>query len=228
MKTIIHTPTPNIDQSLDFYKKLNFAVLSATDHLLTDGNAIFEINEDRHARAGLKLLKSSWKEEVDKLEDITTVLPIEKGYLLSDTSGVWIYLIEQEEELQYDLEDIPLSVLGNFAGISLEAVDMERSLAIYEILDFTKTMGDIEQGWIGLTNHDNFTVSLMKPNSCPHLFFNPSITYFNGKSNPVIIHKIRELDLPITEEITAFNEEGIVDNIIIRDPGGYGFFIFND
>ena len=29
-------------------------------------------------------------------------------------------------------------------------------------------------------------------------------------------------------KITQFNKEGIVDNVIIRDPGGYGFFIFND
>lgn len=48
------------------------------------------------------------------------------------------------------------------------------------------------------------------------------------KSNLAIIQKIRDLQIPITEEITHFNKEGIVDNIIIRDPGGLGFFIFND
>jgi len=71
-------------------------------------------------------------------------------------------------------------------------------------------------------------VSFMQPNSCPHLFFNPSMTYFNGKNNLPIIAKIREAGILITEEITHFNQEGIVDNIIIRDPGGYGFFIFSD
>jgi hypothetical protein len=69
----------------------------------------------------------------------------------------------------------------------------------------------------------------MKPFSCPHLFFNPSLTFFNGKeNNPKVIQKIRDLNIPITQEITAFNEEGLVDNIIIRDPGGLGFFVFND
>ena len=43
-----------------------------------------------------------------------------------------------------------------------------------------------------------------------------------------IIEKIRELNFPITEEITHFNDQGIVDNIIIRDPGGFGFFLFSD
>jgi hypothetical protein len=69
----------------------------------------------------------------------------------------------------------------------------------------------------------------MKPNICPHLFFNPSMTYFNGKEgNPKVIAKVRELDIPIAEEITHFSKDGSVDNIIIRDPGGYGFFLFND
>jgi len=54
------------------------------------------------------------------------------------------------------------------------------------------------------------------------------LTYFNGKQNLEVIEKIRNNAIPITEEITHFNKEGIVDNIIIRDPGGYGFFIFSD
>ena len=52
---------------------------------------------------------------------------------------------------------------------------------------------------------------------------------FNGKeNNPKVIQNIRNVGIPIAEEITTFNKEGIVDNIIIQDPGGYGFFIFND
>ncbi len=54
------------------------------------------------------------------------------------------------------------------------------------------------------------------------------MTFFNGKDNLNLIAKIREAGIPITEEITHFNKENIVDNIIIRDPGGYGFFIFSD
>jgi hypothetical protein len=54
------------------------------------------------------------------------------------------------------------------------------------------------------------------------------MTYFNGGNNMAVIGKIRSARIPIAEEITHFNKEGIVDNIIIRDPGGYGFFVFND
>jgi hypothetical protein len=68
----------------------------------------------------------------------------------------------------------------------------------------------------------------MAPNACPHLFFNPSLTYFNGKNNLQIIENIRKSGVDITEEITVFNKEGIVDNVILRDNGGLGFFIFSD
>ena len=89
-------------------------------------------------------------------------------------------------------------------------------------------MGSAEKGWISMTNDNDFSVSLMSPNACPHSFYNPSLTYFNNKNNLSVIQKIRDLGIPIEEEITAFNPDGVADNIILRDAGGYGFFIFND
>lgn len=233
MTTIIQTPTPDLASSLSFYKKLKFEVLSEADPVVvTDGKAIVEINPDRYARAGVKCFKESWAKEVAELEKLTKVTSIDGGYILSDPSGMWIYLMEQEWEIapvSIAMEDPCFGVPGNFAGLSLESTDMAASVAIWETLRFEKGMGSVDQGWVTYTDAAGFGISLMKPLACPHLFFNPSLTYFNGKeNNPIIIEKIRALDIPITEEITQFNKEGKVDNIIIRDPGGYGFFIFND
>lgn len=105
---------------------------------------------------------------------------------------------------------------------------MEKAIQIWQLLDFKQTMGGVEQGWICLTNEAGFTVSLMKPYSCPHLFFNPSLSYFNGADNLAVIEKVRATAIPITQEITHFNPKGIVDNVILRDPSGLGFFIFSD
>ena len=199
-----------------------------TVELDEDGNAIIEINPDRFARAGVKFYKNNWDSTIEQLQKITKVSPIENGYLLSDQSGVWIYLMKSNSTVKFDLSAVENSTLGNFAGLSLETTDIQKSIAIWEILGFSKTMGSIEQGWVAYENQDKMGVSFMQPNSCPHLFFNPSLTYFNGKDNLSIIEKIRTAGISITEEITHFNKEGIVDNIIIRDPGGYGFFIFSD
>ena len=229
MNTIIQTPTNGLPVSLEFYKQLEFNVISeASSTIVTDGKVAIEINPDRYARAGVKLYAPSWGDKITDLEKYTTVTKTNEGYLLSDPSGVWMYLIEGQSPVPGSPAEKSFSVLGNCAGLSLETTDIERSLSIWQTVGFDNITGAIEQGWIACTNAEGHGVSLMKPNACPHLFFNPSLTYFNGKNNIDIIAKIRALNIPITEEITHFNEEGKVDNIIIRDPGGYGFFLFSD
>jgi hypothetical protein len=229
MNSIIHTPTSNLKESLEFYTKLGFVKLPNTNlELVADGKTVIEINPDRYARAGVKLFSESWEKTVEAIEPLVNVLTIENGYLISDPSGAWIYLIESKKELDIDLSALSSSELGNYAGISLETTSINSSYQLWKLLGFNNQQGDIDQGWITITNADGLTVSLMKPLTCPHLFFNPSLTYFNGANNPGIIEKVRSLEIPITEEITHFNKEHIVDNIIIRDPGGYGFFLFND
>lgn len=229
MNSIIQTPTPNLLQSLDFYKKLNFSVISETNPtLVSDGKVVIEIATERVARAGIKLYRKDWKQVVESIQKITPVVTIDDGYFLSDPSDSRIYLLERDPDVSYDLNGIQSSTLGSYAGVSLETSDIHKSILIYENLGFSKTMGGIEQGWVAYQNEDEFAVSFMLPNSCPHLFFNPSLTYFNGKNNLGIIDKIRKSGVAITEEITTFNKEGIVDNVILQDPGGYGFFIFSD
>lgn len=229
MQSLVHTPTNDIKNSLEFYQKLEFKVLTdKTRTLVTDGKAVIEINPDRFARAGVKLYKKSWSKEIALLKKLTTVHKTKEGFLLSDASNVWIYLQEGELKLKHKPTKTSFSVLGNYAGLSLESLDIERSVAVWKALGF-ETNGSPEQGWVACKNDDELVVNVMKPLMCPHLFFNPSLTYFNGKeNNPKVIKKIRSLKIPITEEITHFNDKGIVDNVIIRDPGGYGFFIFND
>jgi hypothetical protein len=227
MQPLIQTPTPQLESSIDYYSKLGFKQISENPVIFTDGKANIEINPDRYARAGFKFFKPSWEIEIQQLKGLTNVTTTKEGYLISDPSGVWIYLIEKEFNPVVANEEFSFGLLGNYVGISLESTDSKKSFEIYQILGFDLAFGTLEGGFFSLS-HKGFTISIMKPLSCPHLFFNPSLTYFNGKNNLDIIAKVRTLKIPITENITFFNKEGIVDNIIIRDPGGMGFFIFND
>lgn len=227
MQATIITPTPRLEASKLFFSTLGFQQFSENPLIYSDGKAYIEINPDRYTRAGIKLYKSSWKEEVEKLERLTLVKRTKEGYLLSESSGTWIYLHEGTLSTALPQSEQSFSVLGNSMGISLECMDAEKSYEIFEILGFKPIMGSLDSGFVVLANGD-FAVSLMKPLTCPHLFFSPSLNYFNGKENLQVIQKIRDLKIPITEEITYFNKQGIVDNVIIRDPGGLGFFIFSD
>jgi hypothetical protein len=228
MVITLQTPTDKTENSQSFYERLGFKCINEENPLVyTDGKAVIEINPDRFARAGIRCYQESWKEEIERLKEVTTVTAIEGGHVLSDASNVWIYLIEGAPAFAMPPSEASYSVLGNYVGLSLETADFKRSERIYGILGFTLTSGGEEHAWASFSNNE-FTISLMGPMSCPHLFFNPSMTYFNGGKNLPVVEKVRSLGIPIAEEITLFNKEGLVDNIIIRDPGGYGFFVFND
>ena len=226
---VIQTCTGDLQASKNYYQKLNFKLLSESEPtLFTDGKMLLEINPDNFARTGLKLYQTDWSKMIPLLKEITTVIPLDGGNLVSDPNGVKVYLMDGEMPSKPELKGESTAIPGNFAGLSIEAVDVAKTVEFWGILGYKKTMGSIEQGWIAFENGTSIGVSIMKPMVCPHLFFNPGLTFFNGGKNLPVIQKIKEAGIPIAEEITVFNKEGIVDNVIICDPGGLGFFIFND
>ena len=230
MRTVIQTPTPNVEESKAFYTILGFVSLSTKPTpIFSDGKCIIEINPERYARSGVISYRKQWNSKlIEELRNITPVLETPKGYKLCLPSGTWIYLTNSKQDYSFNLESINPSVLGNNVGISIETPNLKISRDILRLIGFANQEGDVEKGWVSLTNEESFTISLMKPDTSPHLFFNPSLTYFNGENNLTVIEKVRALNIPITEEITHFNKDGTVDNIITRDPGGLGFFLFND
>ncbi len=226
---VIQTCTGNLAESKAFYQKLAFELLSEKEPtLFTDGKMLLEINPDNFVRTGLKLYQSDWTETISLLKTVTAVIAFDGGHLVSDSNGVKVYLMDGEFKGDYEITGESKAVLGNFAGLSIEAVDVKKTVQFWKMLGYKKTMGSIEQGWIAFENGTSIGVSIMKPMVCPHLFFNPGLTFFNGGKNLPIIKKIKTVGISIAEEITVFNKEGIVDNVIICDPGGLGFFIFND
>ena len=229
MECVIQTPTPNPKASLEFYKKLGYHILSeASPVLVTDGKAVIEINPDRPARAGFRFYKQDWTKELEALAKYSEVKVINSESVVTDPNGVFIYLNSGTSPLESPINQLSPALPGNFMGISMESLNFEKSMDFWAILGYKVAAGAKDQGWVSLSNESGIGISLLASGMCPHLFFNPSFTYFNGGKNLGVISKIRGAGITITEEITAFNKEGIVDNIIIRDPGGFGFFVFND
>ena len=225
---IIQSPTPKLEESLNFYKKLNFSEVDLNDEkYVTDGKALIKINTSRYARPGVLLYRQDWSEVVEKAKSLVPVYEKNGESILADSTGSWIYLLSGDGPTFKPQENC-YSTLGNFAGMSLETISMSQSQKLWELFGFKVGMGGPDQGWMTMNDENNNSISFMHPNACPHLFYNPSLTYFNGANNPKVIQEIRDADIPITEEITFFNKNNEVDNVIIKDPGGLGFFIFND
>lgn len=228
MDIIIQTPTPNLEQSLDFYRKLGFELIDLEENRYAIAkNLMITINDDRFSRAGLKLFVDQ-PERFIKDHNLSKICTeTGEGFLVVSPEACPIYIVKKTHDLPNNVEKN--AVPGNFSGFSLETNDMRGSTDFWKRIGFTKNGGNIDHGWISMINEaTGFSIGLMKYQCCPHLFFNPSLNFFNGKENPNIISKIRALKIEITEEITHFNPNGEVDNIIIRDPGGLGYFIFND
>ncbi len=226
MKTIIQTPTPNFEESRNFYEKIGFEIHTSSDKTFVYSNGItIELNKDRFSRAGIKCFGTNWEAFLSDngLSDKATKM--KNGYLITSPAGCCVYLEDAIEHLpQSDTKPL----IGTYGGFSLETNQIEESIGFWENFGYKQTMGNLEHGWEALSNEEGFSISLMKHQCCPHLFFNPSVSFFNGKENMTIIEGVRTANIDITEEISHFNPDGIVDNIIIRDPGGLGFFIFSD
>ncbi|NNE98890.1 MAG: hypothetical protein HKN25_07705 [Pyrinomonadaceae bacterium] len=228
-QTVVHTPTKDLGESIDFYKRLEFEMLSEKDPtVFTDGKALVEINPIRHARAGIKMYAEDWSENLPSPDEVGKILETDDGYLLCDPNGVRVYLANGAFEVDYQAKPESFGLTGNYAGLSIEAHDIDKTAKFWAALGFVHKDGDLAQGWASYSNGSGMDISLMKPLMCPHLFFNPGLTYFNSGKNLTNIGKLREAGIEFAEEITQFNTDGVADNVIIRDPGGYGFFIFND
>ncbi len=229
IRTTVLVASPDLQASLAFYKTLDFYHLQKDGrHFFLDGGVVLEVSEDKMVRSGLRLYQKSWDLEVEELKKITNVVENGSTYVFNDFCGVRIELVKEDLAIDFSSKLDHRSFLGKSAGLSLEGISISHMYQIWEILGFKKTMGDINGGWMTAVDEGNFAVSLMSLGSCPHMFYNPSLSYFNGADNMKVIGKVRKARIEITEEITVFNKVGIVDNIIIRDPGGLGFFIFND
>ena len=144
---IVQTCTGDFATSKSFYQKLNFELLKEDKiALFTDGKMLLEVNPANTARTGLKLYQENWETTLKALEKITAIVDFEGGHLVSDPNGVKVYLMTQKLTVDYSLNGESTAIPGNFAGLSIEAVDIEKTIAFWQILGYKKTMGGIEQG----------------------------------------------------------------------------------
>lgn len=223
------TTTTNVEKSLSFYQKLGFSIESINQSTFaTAENTIIQLVNTKSFRSGYKLYRKSWDQELMALDKYVVYIKIENGFVFEFPGGIWIYLMIGDSPCFELGSSHKLSVLGNDCGISIESIEIAKAISIAEILGFSITSGSIDSGWVSMKDKEDNVLSIMNGLSCPHTFYNPSISFFNGMKNIKIIEKIRSLDIDIAEEITVFNNKGDVDNVIIKDPGGLGFFIFSD
>lgn len=229
MKAIIQIATPSLERSLDFYERSNFKYFKQDDKTYIHCKPFIALlNDDPYARSGIRIYDEKWERLLidKKLEKNTT--KTSEGYIIKSPEGCPMYLDTSPTYLINTPENHEHAIFGNYAGFSLESTNLNYSIDFWGIFGFEVSNGDPTQGWVELKDVNGFALSLLGYQACPHLFPIPSISYFNGGNSLAAIEKIKTQKLTILEEITRFNKEGIADNIIVMDPSGFGFFVFND
>lgn len=227
MQIYLQTPVPELQRTISFYEKIGFKVVQFENawYAIDQGLKIL-INEKRTARPGIVIYEADISKYSERWKQSGKFYENEDYMLTIAPSGVWVYFMKKEAP------NLPLheekSVLGSLAGISLETINMKHSVDFWNDHGFEIAMGGLEQAWIALKHRSGLGMSFMKPDSCPHTFYNPSLSYFNSGNNLAVIAELRKREVAIFEEISIFNDQGVADNVILKDPGGIGFFIFND
>jgi len=226
MNLCLTTPAPFPDRSTNFLRRLGFEPVTDGSRLMTDGAAVIDVDPEPRARAGVRI----WSEALDgaageTLERLGAVA-FEGGQLVAAPSGVQVWVMDGPGP---DLALVQRgAVLGSFAGVSLETPSLSRSVAFWRgLLGLQVAAGGADEGWVTLRKPGMVDLSLMGPLACPHSFANPSFTYFNGERNPEVLGAIRAKGIEVFEEVGS-KGGAPAENAILREPGGVGFFVFND
>lgn len=212
-----------------FYKSINFTPLNKEETMFTDGSVVVELDGANKSRNGLHLYKIDIEKVSQNFPKGWDFKSVENKLFTTDPNGVHLVLDKGSCPHQIP-KQTHKSMLGNCAGIGLETFQWDLSIQFWSALGFVVEMGDAKKkGWVQIGHPNGGKMALMYAGMCPHSFANPSVTYFNGKEgNPKVLYSLRENKIPIYEEVTVFSAEKQVDNVILRDPNGIGFFIFND
>ncbi|MBU2019293.1 MAG: hypothetical protein KJ941_06585 [Bacteroidetes bacterium] len=218
---IYQTPAIDVDRSKLFFEKSGWTKFILDDQLhYADGKSIFRLNPIPTSRAGM-IYRAS---ENEVRPDI--FIRMNDTWATACPSGIYTYW-ESGEQVSFDSADS--SILGNNHGLTIESINLQESIRFYTKLGFVPESESVEHGFVSMKHASGFILTLLKSGMCPHSFCNPSLSFFNGKEgNPKVIDLIRKSGIEIYEEVTFFNPDNKVDNLILREPGGFGFFIFND
>ena len=129
MTVIVQSPTPNIDLSKQFYEKLDFTIAKTQNGFKALAkNLIIEVNSDRLARAGLKLIGTNWDDFLTQNDLQAKASKTSTGHLLTSPAGCCVYL-EESTQTGEKVATVQKPILGTFAGLSLETNQILESIS---------------------------------------------------------------------------------------------------
>ncbi|MEZ4777610.1 MAG: hypothetical protein R3D00_30830 [Bacteroidia bacterium] len=208
------------------FSKLGFVPLGKDllgQTLVTDGTVIVRLDEESEYGAGL-------------LYFAETVLPLPVGDSISDeVESEWAMEWQSPEGVSLTILQTPHvempnapkgtpTPLGTFYEVSLMTTDFDVSVAWWQKAGFSITYGNPATDNFITLSDDMIRVGLYRPGSCPHIFNNPAVTYFDSDMAGKIT-AARELGILYAQEIS--NKDGVVSDAIVETEEGWHVFLFS-
>ncbi len=221
----------SLENSVKFYESLGFTNVVDNKEKgwvqLTDGQILILLNQDEMHYTGLAYYSEDIEARVAKLEESgiefdAKINKEDKLYLavLNEPNGLTISLMNYDSANIYKPAGHPISKCGKFGEISIEAKDLNATVAFWEKLGFEviNRFDDFVTLKDGL-----MTVGIYGPGVCKHLFKNPSITYFEPDMAERI-EKLKQEGKKFAQELP--DKDGIVTDAILEAPEGTYLFLF--
>lgn len=231
-RIVVRTSGQNRPRLHTFYDKLGWQSLNNDGSYRYDGQVIIELAGQNDARTSILMYSDDKDKIAKKLIDLgRNIIQTEASFICVDPNGVRWEIGDSDAfpDVHFN-RDFERSLLGKYFGLGIESIEFEKSAKFYQALGYSIRSGEIEKkSYLTMSQDGCQDITIFYPGTCPHSFYNPSLTFFNGKEgNPKLISAMRTKDIVFTEEITVFSEDNSIDNVIVEDGGGLHFFVFND
>jgi hypothetical protein len=207
-----------------FLGTLGFSTIASDDEstLLTDGNLYFDLRRAEKNKTMLSYCVHDVTNAVEMAQNLEIDI-VEKSphhVIVREPNGLLILLAGPDVVSLRDFEKKPSSLCGTFYEASLETNDVDRSIVWWQNVGFKVTAH--KDTWCTLDD-GKIMIGLYKKGNCPHLFRNPSLTYFE----PDMGERIAELKKEGIQFLQEEKEIGMKGHAIAESPDGQYFFLFS-
>lgn len=218
--TLYSTNTAAARQFLDM---LGFTVMASDDPstLLTDGNLYFDLRRAKKNATMLSYCVNDIANAVEMAHNLEIDIAEQSPHhaILREPNGLMILLAGPEVVSLNVREIAPPSIAGTLDELSLETDNMERSILWWQNVGFKVLTR--QQTWCTLDD-GNIKIGLYDKGICPHVFRNPSLTYFESDMAERIA-RLKKRGMTFAQEE---KEIGMKGHAVAESPDGQYIFLF--
>lgn len=222
----INLPTFSRGKTPRLFKNLGFVPAGKDllgQSLITDGNVWVRLDEESEYGPGLLY----FAETVTPLplgESVSEEVESEWAMEWKSPEGVSLTILQTPHDEMPDNTSSSLSPFGTFYEVSLMTTDFDASVVWWQKAGFFITHGNPATDNFITLSDDMIRVGLYRPGSCPHIFNNPAVTYFDGEMAEKIV-AAKEIGISFAQEIT--HKEGVISDGIVETEEGWHVFLFS-